>query len=1547
MLVTLIGNNKMYKITLPENVEGDYWISDNSGNEGTKLVNIRSLNGQWVINSNKYSKIINEKYVKVNEESILVQPGNDIVVKRVELKNYCKYYISPKSSEDIYVLFCAPSYEKNVLSFVPKNNEQITIGSGNNNDIVIRDDIVSEYHASISKKNGNWIIDNFDTKIQTYKNHTCIDEDSEIIENGDIIYVCGIKIMIIGNIINIFGPLDKLRVSGKNLTKTSLKSLAPQINEDIDTAEDDVELYSENDYFYNAPRIRDKIEKVSVSIDQPPKREQIAGGAMQFLSMFSTMAMGSVTLVTLISTISTLGNGNTNKTQIVTRIVSSAIMVISMLLIPIVRNVIQKKNSKRTEKRRQVEYKKYINSKILQINKIMDKQSKILKENYMSAEQCERVVLERTVELWERKITDVDFLRINLGVGDTELDIGINRQEPKFSLESDKLLDIYYDVTNQSRTLEDVPITVSLAEHNITSIIGKQEKVMRDYMENIVLQLIALQNYRDLKLVFFVKDELKWNYVKLLPHVWDDTKQMRFFGTNDNDIKQISQFLEEIMNERYGDKSDGSTIVISRKEKDYKQFDSYYLIITDDYRNMKNIRIINRVLGSQENLGFGLLCVTDDITQLPNECKMFIEIKENGKSLVFEDEISSSTKSEFSIDKFEKFDYSKISKVMSNIPIKYTSAKATSLPDHYNFLEMFNSGNIGQLNILDRWNSNDSTISLQAQVGIDATGAPIYLDAHEKYHGPHGLIAGTTGSGKSEFIITYILSLAINFHPDDVTFVLIDYKGGGLAGAFKKKNVQLPHLVGTITNIDSVGLQRSLESIQSELRRRQVMFNEAKNVTNESTIDIYKYQKFYHDGVLKVPISHLFIICDEFAELKQQQSEFMAELMSVSRIGRSLGVHLILATQKPAGIVNDQIRSNSKFGICLKVQDRSDSKDIIKRPDAATLKRAGQFYINVGNDEYFALGQSGYTGVPYVPSDSVKKEQNNFVDFISDIGAVVKRIEDKKVEKKNTKNMGDQLTNIVKYLDQLAEKNNIKENSLWLEPIPENIFIKTIRNKYSVKPEPNVINPIIGEYDDPFNQLQNVLTLNLTEDGNTAIYGSADSGKEMLLTSIVYDTAVTHTSEEVNFYIIDCGSETLRMFRGFPHVGDVLLADDSEKIMRLFKMLKQETRERKQKLLDYNGDYDLYLRTSGEKMPMIVVMINEYGAFSQTYSEYEEQIATISKDCMKYGIVFIISGSTINELRQRLVQNFKKKIALQIIGGDYSYIFNKARRKKPSSYSGRGLVTINDDTVYEFQTTRVCKPENINSFMKTVKAKLCKINKVMAPEVPVLPKVVTLDKVKKDLKDISSVPIGISAKTIKSYCYNFREEIVTLVTAKSIEGTFEFVKNLFIEMDVLETIEPILIDYGSLISKNEMDFVDLFNSMTIRLNNNIEKREDKHIVYFILGLDNFINNLGTEKERFTQNIETAVAIKNCSFIVIDDAGKLRAHFSESWYKKFVAPGNGIYIGNGFDSQFAIAYEADRRDIVSKCGDSMGYVVKKSKPQYLKLLGIEEKGEEDE
>lgn len=232
------------------------------------------------------------------------------------------------------------------------------------------------------------------------------------------------------------------------------------------------------------------------------------------------------------------------------------------------------------------------------------------------------------------------------------------------------------------------------------------------------------------------------------------------------------------------------------------------------------------------------------------------------------------------------------------------------------------------------------------------------------------------GSGKSEVIQSYILSLAVNFHPHDVAFLLIDYKGGGMANLFK----DLPHLLGTITNLDGAQSMRALVSINAELKRRQRLF--ATHDVNH----INQYQKKYKLGEVSEPMPHLFLISDEFAELKTNQPDFMKELVSTARIGRSLGIHLILATQKPSGVVDDQIWSNSRFKLALKVADRSDSMEMLKTPDAAEITQVGRGYLQVGNNEVYELFQSAWSGADYQPDKEEQGIEDHTIYAINDIG---------------------------------------------------------------------------------------------------------------------------------------------------------------------------------------------------------------------------------------------------------------------------------------------------------------------------------------------------------------------------------------------------------------------------------------------------------------------------------------------------------------------------------------------------------------------------------
>lgn len=1530
MVVTLFNYNKMHKIVLPETIKGNYWLKDKTDKEEKNLLNIDGQNGRWSIISNKNVQIVSQSSLKVINDELMTIKGKEKIEKMAFLKEYDMYGIYITKTKEFYILYCLPSFEDNLTHCNITHTQEICIGKSIDNHICFNNKLVLEKHAKILLNNGRLMLENYDDKFGTYINGSQVGKESKILFNGDIIFIMGLRIIIMGNSLFINNPKGLVNLKKENLPFYEEKKQIP-INEEKEEEEEEVELYTEKEYYSRAPRITNRIEEEEVKIDAPPQIQDKEDMPM-ILTLGTSISMAAMMLISIITTIDSRMSGQSTGKQTIFALISTGIMLLGMILFPILSIRYEKKKKIKYEKRRQKRYKEYLNNKVSEISNIKNRQRSILFQKYVSAEECTKIILNRDARLWERKIEDYDFLSIRLGIGEMPLKIKVDYPTKQFTMEDDNLIEILNDIGKNSKTLNAAPIVTSLVEKNVASFVKQDEENFEKFMQNIMVQLVTFQSYQDLKIVFLLdKDkQKKWEYVKMIPHLWENSHGIRFFADDYDDMKEISRYLEEVFRNR-----------IQSNEGDYKSFMPYYLIITDNYKKIANLEIIKQILKFKTNMGFSLLCITEDITQLPNECKTFVNI-DNKSGMIFDNEIVAGNHRKILLEVSNTFFFGRIWQTISNIPIRSTSTGRAALPTNYTFLEMYDVGLIEQLNIIDRWNTHDSTLSLKAPIGIDENKMPIVLDIHEKFHGPHGLIAGSTGSGKSEFIITYILSLAINYHPDDLNFVLIDYKGGGLAGAFQKNGIKLPHLVGTITNIDTNGLQRSLASIHSEVMRRQVIFNEARNITDEGTIDIYKYQKLYHDGIVDEPIPHLLIICDEFAELKQQQADFMDELISISRIGRSLGVHLILATQKPAGIVNDQIRSNSKFAVCLKVQDIEDSMDVIKKPHAAKLRNSGQFYMQVGNDDYFILGQSAWSGAPYFPSSTTKKILDTSIQFISNIGTPIKSIDDAK--KKVIKNNGEQLTNIVKYICKIAKDENIKTKSLWLEDVPETIYIDEICKKYNVKPKNNQINAIIGEYDNPYNQSQGIVDLDLLNGGNVVIYGNAESGKETLLGTLVYNLMTTYTTKQVQMYLLDFGSEALKIFKKSPHVGDVIFMGEDEKMGRFFNMIQAEIAERKTLLSDYNGDYKMYIDKNDNPMPMIVIVINNYEGFNELYeNKYDDLLLTLTREGLKYGIDFIVTASAFSDMRYRLSQNFKKRIALLVNKeDDYYNIFENVGKKRPRHVFGRGLISL-EDTVYEFQTAKICDGESYNVVIGETIEKLKKSNDQIAKAIPTLPDKVNIEDIKSNIKNLSSVPIGIMENNLKVFKYNFKKNFINIITSKKIQDAVEFCFNVLEVIKQLDNTEIVILNAEKMLQSKSNNFINDYNKILKNMKNT--DSNDKHTLYIIIGIDKFLNDI--DEKEFKDTLEKAQRMENCSFVIVEVATKLKDHSFDEWYKEFISGDSGIWVGNGIDGQYLINISANRRNLNDNCGRDFGYVIKDGNYSIIKLLGMKDAGDEDE
>ena len=1437
-------------------------------------------------------------------------------IDSIILKEGLFVYVKIEKKNEICPLYCSALYENDFTELEIKNR-RITIGSGLNNQIIYNCPLIDDKQVSIYYVNNSFFIETFpNIKSPVYVNDNRIDGKNKILSNGDRIWLMGLNIIYNNNRLFINNPFNKVTIKKECFNFTTQKKIMPK-------------RFFNNKYtkYFIRPPRRINLERTNIEIN-PPSLNPEQKGVSALTRMGAGIGMVLMSLVSVSQSIYNYRSGQTKLPRFIFSLLASSTMLISSIFLPTIIQKVQRKAERKKERKKQEEYKEYIANIRKKIKGIHYKYRNELNYVYPTNEQCVSIIIRKSARLWERRIIDSDFLTVRLGRGTARSNIDVDYKELENN-NNNILIDLMNECVNEAENIENVPICVSLKDKNVFSLVAKQEKDQLFIIQNILLQLITFHDYNELKLVclFSNNNNKKKNYIKMFPHIWNSKKEIRFWADSSEQFNEISTYLMKEFSKR---SNKGNSFV---EEEIYYP---YYLIIVDDYKSVESLPIVDAILKSEKNRGFSILFLSDRVEMLPNACKNILLIN-NEEAKLIELSENKTKEHEFNTDIRNQIFFGELLKYITNTAIKSEISEDDEnlLPESLSFMEMYGTNRIEDLNIWERWNHNDTTISLAAAIGVDNTGNIINLDIHEKYHGPHGLIAGSTGSGKSEFIITYILSLIINYHPDDVNFILIDYKGGGLANAFERANMKIPHLVGTITNIDKSGLQRSLESLQSELKRRQIEFNNAKEITGESTIDIYKFQKYYHAGKLKKNISHLFIISDEFAELKQQEPEVMDEIISIARIGRSLGVHLILATQKPSGVVNDQIRSNTKFGICLKVQSPSDSQDIIGEKSAANLKRAGQFYFKVGNDDYLVLGQSGWAGAEYKPNIEIGSNNKSYVEFISNTGMVLKRVEN--ISTDNTEKLGDQITNIVKYICDLAKEKGIHEDELWLENMPEKIYINELRKKYKINVPKIGVEVVAGEYDDPSKQNQNAFIINYTDSGNTIIYGNSESGKETLVGTMVYDLMTHYSPEDINIYIMDFGMEALKIFYDSPHVGDVILQNDNEKISRLLLMLTNEIKERKKILLKYGGNYKLFLQQQKNKMPLILIIINNYDSFLELYENvYGEAIQSIIRDGLNLGIIFNIVTSSTSSIRYRMQQNFKHKIALKMTkDSDYSMIFDKVGKKRASNLFGRGLIELNKK-IYEYQIPIICDAENWNNeIMDTIEELKHKYTS-RAREIDTIPEILTIDRVKNKIKGINGLPIGLRNSNLEVVLYNFQTKLINIVSTKRLENTENFIINLVEEIRMIKDVKCFVIDAEIIVTNEEQDvgkkYIEIFQEL--------DKLPEQKVIIIIVGISKFISRLGSEDILLGSLEEIKSKYKNVNLIVFEEFKKMNEFKSSKWFKQFASEEDGIWIGPGFTEQYLL--KADNIERQKNVTLSFGYVVKKGEASYIKILGMSDR-----
>ena len=1520
MNIYIFDENKIISFSLPTKKVGNFWITDYENNN---LINVSAEMGKWTLSCAKNIKLLS---------------GND-VIDSIELQ-LKKYYIINKNNKDILVY--TDSLQDNSFScYEVSDGCNIIIGKNNTSTICVNNPYFLDFHFTLNFTNNKWILKRNENS-NIYINDTILVSSEYSLNNSDVINVYGFKIVIVNNLLFINNPFNIMidqQVLKKHLLENKIEITDEEITND--------KMYKDDDYFLKSPRLKRNIKTLNMKVDSPPQKENMEEMPI-ILTIGPMLTMAASACVTLTTTLQKISNGESTIKQSIPTLIITISMIASMFIWPVFTRWYEKKKKKEREDTRVSKYKAYLDTKKGELLEEWSTQKKIIEENLLPLEVCYDTILNKRRTLWERKLDQEDFLTVRVGKGAVPFDAQINYQQEDFTMEDDGLKKMLDGLIKSFSVLDNVPIGYSFSENNKTAINGVDSKYM-PFINNCILQMMSYHSYDNLKIVVFTnkKKSDNWNYIKKSLYNFSDDKMIRFFATNTEEMQEVSDYLTQIFDNRKILGENGNSI---ERINDYSGFNNYYLILIDDIDSARRINIVNEILEEKKNLGFSLLIIEEKLSKLPSQVSNFITIGET-QSMILKNETNDQIR--FNNETII-VDMDKCSKILSNLPI-YIDSNEKNMPTSLTFLELFGVGQIEQLNVLNRWKDNNPIKSLKAEVGVNENGDPFVLDLHEKQHGPHGLVAGMTGSGKSEFIITYVLSMAVNYSPEEVAFVLIDYKGGGLAGAFvsSELNMKLPHVVGTITNLDKSEINRALSSIDSELRRRQRIFNEVREQTGESTIDIYKYQRMYRDGIVKEPVPHLVIVCDEFAELKNQQPEFMDDLISTARIGRSLGVHLILATQKPSGVVDAQIWSNSKFKICLKVQDKSDSMEMIKNELAAELKNVGRFYLQVGYNEYFAMGQAAWAGAKYYPSKEFKKPVDKNLYFIDNIGEIKKSVNNT-IAKKLIKSEGEELSSILKYIIDISKDMKFKVNQLWLERIPNEIYIDSLVKKYNYKKKNYNIIPIIGEYDDPFNQSQGLLTLPLNCEGNAIIYGISDSGKDELLETLVYSIITNYDTSETNLYLLDFGAETLMNFAEAPQVGNVILNGEDEKLSNMIKLLNSEMNKRKKLFTSYNGNYNDYIKMSRIGIPNIIVIINGIEVMSEVYQELVDKLIPVIREGSKYGINFVICGTNQNSVKFKISQCCKQILCLQMNSDtDYRDILGKTEGIVPFNSLGRGLIKL--DRVCEFQTAFIANEEEklnkINSAIELLQEK----GITHAMGVPTMPDVIEIDRFKDKYKGLNSVPIGLTKEQLTSQMYDFTKNVINIISSTEIDNMKLFIRNFLKVIESRDNFSKIVIDannYFEDYNYNIKCFNNDFNKVVdmikvsdesiqkILSENNMNVRCLKKLpnnLCIIIGINKFINKLDDEHKNIFKNIiqNNKEALK-INFVFIDVPSNIKTFEFEDWFKNNTNLNDGIWIGSGFTQQFILKSVIQPQGI-SSIDNDYGIYIKNGLPTIFKII----------
>ncbi|MFG2792254.1 type VII secretion protein EccCa [Streptomyces sp. NPDC048419] len=958
--------------------------------------------------------------------------------------------------------------------------------------------------------------------------------------------------------------------------------------------------------------------------------------------------------------------------------------------------------------------------------------------------------------LWERRRQDADFLQVRAGAGDIpvqELAIGQNSTGGVLTPPDPFMLNEARALQHRFTTASDFPLTVPLDRAGNVSVVGDREGVLR-VARALLLQTAVTHAPDDVALALATADETAWQWAKWLPHVldpqsYDGRVPARRIAP---DLAELARLCTPDLRRRAAYAAEVRRGLAGR---DALRLAARLLVVNDTYGDTAiELPRPDSAVGLAE-MGVTVLHLLEQQVHEPDEVSVRITV--DGDRIAVDDlRTPGATVAHGTCDAVTGPGAEGIARMLAPLRLSAESAtEGTPVAGPVDFPALLGIDDPAALDLTRLWAPRSERDFLRVPIGLTDRHEPVLLDLKESSQlgmGPHGLCVGATGSGKSELLRTLVLALTATHSPEDLALVLVDYKGGATFAPF----AELPHVAGVITNLENqAGLvERVHTSLAGEVKRRQQVLKDAGNVAD---IGHYAALRATERPDLE-PLPHLFVVIDEFGELITAKPDFIDLFLSIGRIGRSIGVHLLLSSQRIEGGKLKGLDTYLSYRLGLRTFSADESRTVLDTTDAFHLPPLPGFgYLKVDTSTYERF-KAGYVSGAYRGPALLEQAADTRLAWPDPTYHTGQEEAEAPEEPAATRReTGPTVLSVM--VDQLATAAP-PVRRIWLPPLPDAVTLDTAAGPMRagtdglrLTHDDGVLRVPLGVLDDPARQWQRPWLLDLTvAGGHVAVIGGPQSGKTTLLRTLTLALALTHTPDDVAVYGLDLAGGGLSALAGLPHVGGIAGRADHERAARTLAEVRTMLAEREELFRELGIDSLDQLRhlRAGGRLPHlgatdIVLLIDGFGALRDEFADLDDAVADLLKRGGGYGIHVVAGMLRWNDVRIATQSMFGTRVELRLNDPTDSSIDRKLSETLSPDTPGRVLT---DGNLF----AQVALPRIDNhpdagdlgtALERTVRTIRASWHGELAPPVRVLPTRLSAAKLPSPAAEPARIPLGV------------------------------------------------------------------------------------------------------------------------------------------------------------------------------------------------------------